>query len=149
MDNDSTISKSIEDQYLIHGKINNNIPIIVHLQGGAYPQFLLEIQGEKGVIRLYQNQSIGHPQYGGMNVSIANYDSTHHIFSSQNSDFTVLMEDNKEAPFTNVFRAHQSFAKDIQWNTNETPDFHDASYLHRLISAIEVSAETGEKIDNI
>jgi hypothetical protein len=60
------------------------------------------------------------------------------------------MEDNKEAPFTNVFRAHQSFAKDIRLNTNETPDFHDASYLHRLITAIEeVSAETGEKIDNI
>jgi predicted dehydrogenase len=149
MDNDRTINKNIEDQYLIHGKINNNIPISVHLQGGAYPQFLLEIQGEKGVIRLYQNQSIGHPQYGGMSVSIAKYDSTQTIVSSRPGDFTVLMEDNKKMPFTNVCRAHQSFAKDIQWNTNETPNFHDAFDLHRLIMAIEVSAETGEKIDNI
>lgn len=146
LDNDSTINKNIEDQYLISGKINNYIPIVVHLQGGAYPQFFLEIQGERGIIRLYQNQSIGHPQYGGLSVSLAKYDSTQTITTSQNSDFTVLMEDNKEVPFTNVCRAHQSFAKDILLNTNEAPDFHYASYLHRLITAIEVSAETGEKI---
>lgn len=149
LDHDRTINKNIEDQYLINGKINHHIPIVVHLQGGAYPQFLLEIQGEKGIIRLYQNQSIGHPQYGGMSVSIAKYDSTQTIVTSKPGDFTVLMEDHKKAPFTNVCRAHQSFAKDILWNTNETPDFHDAFALHRLIAAIEVSAETGEKMSTI
>ncbi|MCJ8012175.1 Gfo/Idh/MocA family oxidoreductase [Paenibacillus sp. KQZ6P-2] len=147
LDNDRTINKNIEDQYMINGKINNDIPIVVHLQGGAYPQFLLEIQGEKGIIRLYQNQSIGHPQYGGMSVSIAKYDSTQTIVTSQPSDFTVLMVDNTKVPFTNVFRAHQSFAKDILLNSNETPDFHDAFDLHRLIAAIEASAETGERIN--
>lgn len=149
IEQDRTIDKNIEDQYLVHGKINDNIPIVVHLQGGAYPQFMLEIQGEKGIIRLYQNRSIGHPQYGGLSVSIVKYDSTQSITTSHINDFTVLMEDTKEFPITNVSRAHQSFAKDILLDQNETPDFHYAVYLHRLITAIEVSARTGERVRSI
>ncbi|UHA75144.1 Gfo/Idh/MocA family protein [Paenibacillus sp. 481] len=149
VDHDQIMNKNIEDQYVIQGKINDHIPIAIHLQGGAYPQFLLEIQGEQGVIRLYQNRSIGHPQYGGLSVSLLKYDSTQTIISSQPDDFNLLMEDSKEAPLTNVYRAHQSFASDILWDQHETPDFHYASYLHRLITAIELAAQTGERIHTI
>jgi predicted dehydrogenase len=148
-DQDHTINKNIEDQYLIQGNINRDIPISIHLQGGAYPQFMLEIQGERGIIRLYQNRSIGHPQYGGLSISLAKYDSTRSIITSQTNDFAVIMEDTKESPFTNVFRAHQTFAKDILLNNKETPDFHYAAYLHRLITAIELSAETGKRVHSI
>ncbi|MDR0268091.1 Gfo/Idh/MocA family oxidoreductase [Paenibacillus sp.] len=148
-DQDRSINKNIEDQYLIQGKINSGIPISIHLQGGSYPQFMLEIQGERGIIRLYQNRSIGHPQYGGMSVSIAKYDSSAAITTSQNNDFTVVMEDTKEFPLANVYRAHQSFAEDILTDSHQTPDFHNAAYLHRLISAIEESARTGERIRQI
>ncbi|MBE9914517.1 Gfo/Idh/MocA family oxidoreductase [Paenibacillus donghaensis] len=148
-DRDRTIDKNIEDQYLIQGKINSDLPISIHLQGGAYPQFMLEIQGERGIIRLYQNRSIGHPQYGGLSVSMAKYDSSGAIITSQNHDFTVVMEDTKEFPLTNVYRAHQSFAEDILTGGHQTPDFHYAAYLHRLIGAIEESARTGERIRQI
>jgi len=144
INHDGTTGKNTEDQYLIQGKINGTIPIAIHLQGGAYPQFLLEVQGEQGVIRLSQPQSIGHPQYGGLSVSLAIYESSQTIAFSQPCDFTVVMEDKKKAPFTNVFRAHQSFAKDILCDTKETPDFYDALDLHRLIAAIEESASAGD-----
>ncbi|GIP24370.1 Gfo/Idh/MocA family protein [Paenibacillus sp. J22TS3] len=146
IESDAKIEKNTADQYLIQGKLNANIPIAVHLQGGAYPQFLLEIQGEHGVIRLGQNQSIGHPQYGRLHVSVAKYNSSQSIATSQPDDFIVVKEDQEKSPFTNVFRAHQSFAKDILTGTAGTPDFYSALALHRLIDAIEISARTGEKV---
>ncbi|NWL86172.1 dehydrogenase [Paenibacillus sp. 79R4] len=147
-DQSRTIAKNIEDQYIIQGKINREIPVSVHLQGGAYPQFILEVQGEQGIIRLYQNRSIGHPQYGGLSVSLVKYESSQAIASSRPDDFTLVMEDTKEFPLTNVARAHQSFAEDILSNSDnpKTPDFHYAAYLHRLIRAIEESARTGKRI---
>ncbi|MCM3041575.1 Gfo/Idh/MocA family oxidoreductase [Paenibacillus motobuensis] len=147
-DQGRTINKNIEDQYIIQGKINLEIPVSIHLQGGAYPQFILEVQGELGIIRLYQNRSIGHPQYGGLSVSLVKYDSSQAIASSQHDDFTLVMEDMKEFPLTNVARAHQSFAEDILSNSDnpKTPDFHYAAYLHQLIRAIEESARTGRRM---
>lgn len=150
-DQSHTIHKNIEDQYIIQGKINREIPVSIHLQGGAYPQFILEIQGEQGIIRLYQNCSIGHPQYGGLSISLVKYNSSQAITTSQQDDFIVVMEDTKEFPLTNVARAHHSFAEDILSNPDypKTPDFHYAAYLHRLINAIEESAQTGRRIDLI
>ncbi|GGG11228.1 Gfo/Idh/MocA family protein [Paenibacillus aceti] len=147
-DQECSIHKNIEDQYLIQGKINLHIPISIHLQGGAYPQFRLEIQGERGVIQLVQNRSIGHPQYGGLSLSLVKYDSSQSIATSQPDDFKVVMEDRKEFPLTNVLRAHQSFASEILSNVDspKTPDFHYAAYLHQLIAAIEESARTGVRI---
>ncbi|AWB42971.1 dehydrogenase [Paenibacillus sp. CAA11] len=145
-DHDGTVDKNTEDQYLIQGKIKGYLPISVHLQGGAYPEFCLEIQGECGVIRLTQPKSIGHPQYGGLRVALAKYDSSQSIASSKPDDFIVVKEDESKAPFTNVYRAHQSFAKDILCHTRETPDFYEAWKLHQLITAIERSAITGEKV---
>lgn len=149
IDQGGTVDKNTEDQYLIQGKVNGGIPISVHLQGGAYPQFLLEVQGEQGMIRLYQPQSAGHPQYGGLRVSMAKYAPTQPITTSHPGDFSVVLEDKTKTPFTNVFRAHQAFAQDILMGSHDTPDFYDALALHRLIHAIQQAAHTGERIREI
>ncbi|MNT85972.1 hypothetical protein D3C72_2262070 [compost metagenome] len=79
-------------------------------------------------------------------MSVAKYSSSQSIATSQPDDFIVVQEDQEKSPYTNVLRAHQSFAGDILVGTTETPDFYNALELHQLINAIETSARTGKKL---
>ncbi|RBN37763.1 dehydrogenase, partial [Priestia megaterium] len=68
-----TIPKDTADQILIQGTLIDDISASVHIQGGVYPAFQLEIRGEKGVFRLTQNHSSGHVQFGDLKVEKVKY----------------------------------------------------------------------------
>ncbi|MEY9977263.1 hypothetical protein [Lysinibacillus sp. RC79] len=47
-----TTEKNTADQILINGTLVDGTSASVHIQGGVYPAFQLEIRGEKGAFRL-------------------------------------------------------------------------------------------------
>lgn len=58
------VPKDTADQIFIQGILANDVPVSVHIQGGNQPEFVLEIQGERGIFRLIQDQPVGHVQFG-------------------------------------------------------------------------------------
>src|SRR5207344_3303058 len=50
------------------------------------------------------------------------------------------------APAYNVGRAYAAFAADMDNGTHTVPDFADAVRRHEVITAIESSAATGERV---
>ncbi|KAF6615273.1 putative dehydrogenase [Paenibacillus jamilae] len=149
------ISKDTADQILIHGLMENGAPTSVHIQGGVNSKFELEIQGKKGILRLSQNPSLGHIQFGNLTLEKLIYDPSNEQSHAPNGDFETIsiahepdstLDFPKEGVTLNVAKAHHVFARDILTDTRLAPDFNHALKLHQLLDRIEESAATGKKI---
>ncbi|QPQ30837.1 Gfo/Idh/MocA family protein [Lysinibacillus sp. JNUCC 51] len=138
--------KNTADQILIQGTLINGTSASVHIQGGVYPAFQLEIRGEKGAYRLTQKNSYGHVQFG--NLIIEKMIHPNNLFNSKD----VLYEEIKipselnNGPISYVDQAYTMLAKDIVGCTKQIPDFNDAVKLHQLLDAVRKSAKTGKRI---
>ncbi len=144
-----TIAKNTADQIVVNGTLASGASASVHIQGGVYPGFCLEIQGEKGAFRLSQQRSLGHVQFGGLTLEKMAYPdgsalltSTGHIRWQH-----VRQSAEKDAhPAGYVEKAYRVLAKDILENERNIPDFDDAVKLHMLLDAVRKSAETGQTV---
>ncbi|GIN78562.1 scyllo-inositol 2-dehydrogenase (NADP(+)) [Bacillus paralicheniformis] len=140
------IPKNTADQILIQGTLVNGASASVHIQGGVYPAFQLEIRGEKGVLRLTQHHSSGHVQFG--NLKVKKITHPHNLLNAED----VYSEEVKISPVKDhgargyVETAYTILAEDIFEHKNQIPNFHDAVKLHRLLDAIRKSAKTGKKV---
>ncbi|MED4287005.1 Gfo/Idh/MocA family oxidoreductase [Priestia megaterium] len=141
-----TIPKDTADQILIQGTLIDGISASVHIQGGVYPAFQLEIRGEKGVFRLTQNHSSGHVQFGNLKLEKVRYPT--YSLSTESVYFKDIkvssIKDNNPKDY--VEKAYNVLANDIFKHKNQTPNFNDAVKLHQLLDAVRTSAENGEKI---
>ncbi|WP_090736875.1 Gfo/Idh/MocA family protein [Paenibacillus sp. Mc5Re-14] len=149
------IAKDTADQILIHGLLEKGTPVSVHIQGGVNSKFELEIQGKKGSLRLSQNPSLGHVQFGNLTLEKLVYDQGSHQSYIPNGFFEPIriaaepdgcLDFPKEGVTLNVAKAHHVFAEDILTSTRLAPDFNHALNLHQLLDRIEESAATGKKI---
>ncbi|MET3211532.1 UNVERIFIED_CONTAM: putative dehydrogenase [Paenibacillus sp. PvR008] len=149
------IPKDTPDQILIQGSLEKGATVSVHIQGGVNPKFELEIQGKKGVLRLTQNPSLGHVQFGNLMLEKLVYDPNSKQSHAPNGDFEPINiapepdsgpDFSKEGVTLNVAKAHDVFAGDILMDTHLAPDFTHAVKLHQLLDRIEESAATGRKI---
>lgn len=142
------VEKDTADQIMIQGTLNQGASVSVHIQGGTYPDFRMEIHGEKGVFRLKQHHSVGHVQFGNLLVQQKLYSSIHFVANSDDSQFETIYgaEDPAQSPMLDVWKAHDLLAKDIHDGTFITPNFHDAVRLHRLLESIRAAAVTGKKL---
>ncbi|MGG3643312.1 Gfo/Idh/MocA family protein [Bacillus gobiensis] len=144
-----TTAKTTADQIAIHGTLIDGITASVHIQGGVYPEFHLEVRGEKGVFRLKQSNSVGHVQFGNLTVekiTHPNYSSLHSEIDHAFSEEIRISSEKDRYPAGYVERAYHRFAQDIAENKRQMPNFNDAVKLHQLLDAIQNSAETGKKI---
>lgn len=140
-----SIEKNTADQILIQGTLVNDISASVHIQGGVYPAFQLEIRGEKGAFRLTQKNSYGHVQFG--NLIIEKMIHPNNLFNAKD----ILMEEVKISQQNNdaisyVNQAYTMLAKDIVESRKHIPDFNDAVKLHRLLDVVRKSTKTGKRI---
>ncbi|MBP1309719.1 MULTISPECIES: Gfo/Idh/MocA family protein [unclassified Paenibacillus] len=149
------ISKDTADQILIHGLLDKGAPISVHIQGGVNSKFEIEIQGKKGILRLTQNPSLGHVQFGNLTLEKLAYDPSSTQSHGPNGAFEQIsvtaepddgLDFPKQGVTLNVAKAHHVFAEDILTGTRLAPDFNHALKLHQLLDRIEESAATGKKI---
>ncbi|MEN1938233.1 Gfo/Idh/MocA family oxidoreductase [Paenibacillus sp. 102] len=140
------IPKNTADQILIQGTLVDGASASVHIQGGVYPAFQLEIRGEKGVFRLTQNNSSGHVQFGNLKIEKITHPNyllnTKDVYSEEVKISSI--KDNGARDY--VANAYTIFAKDIFENRRQIPNFNDAVKLHHLLDAVRKSAETGKKI---
>ncbi|BFH67568.1 oxidoreductase [Paenibacillus dendritiformis] len=145
------VAKDTADQIMVQGTLLNGASVSVHIQGGAYPAFLMEIQGEKGIIRLKQHRSFGHVQFGNLEVQQALYGSSMSLGAADESHFRTVHggREQPESPMGNVSKAHELLAGDIQNGTFHSPDFHDAVRLHQLLESIRRAAVTGHRQKHI
>lgn len=149
------ISKDTADQILIHGLLEKGAPISVHIQGGVNSKFEIEIQGKRGILRLTQNPSLGHVQFGNLTLEKLAYDPSSTQSHGPNGAFEQIsvtaepdggLDFPKQGVTLNVAKAHHVFAEDILTGTRLAPDFNHALKLHQLLDRIEESAATGKKI---
>ncbi|MMZ65532.1 hypothetical protein D1872_279420 [compost metagenome] len=106
-------------------------------------------------MRLTQNPSLGHVQFGNLTLEKLVYDPSSTQSHGPNGSFeqiSITREPNTSLDFPkqgvtlNVAKAHYVFAEDILTHTRLAPDFNHALKLHQLLDRIEESAATGKKI---
>ncbi|MEK3742456.1 Gfo/Idh/MocA family oxidoreductase [Brevibacillus sp. FSL K6-0770] len=141
------IAKDTADQIMVQGVLKSGASAFVHIQAGTYPAFELEIQGELGVIRIVQHNSVGHVQFGNLEAHMTAYSSASRVAASNPDHFVSVAKDAAEGEAVRqyVASAHEAFAKDIQTGTFTVPDFFEALHLHRLLDAIRLAAATGSR----
>lgn len=142
------VEKDTADQIMIQGTLERGTSVSVHVQGGTYPGFRMEIQGEKGVIRLKQRHSVGHVQFGNLLVQQKRYASSHLVAHGDDDGFETIYGEGEQlhSPMLDVLKAHELLARDMIDGTFASPDFHDAVQLHKLLESVRTAAATGCKI---
>ncbi len=119
--NRSYDTKRYSGPILIQGTLIDDISASVHIQGGVYPAFQLEIRGEKGVFRLTQNHSSSHVQFGDLKVEKVKYPT--YLLSAKGVYFEEInvssVKDNNPKGY--VEKAYNMLAKDIFENRGQIP----------------------------
>jgi predicted dehydrogenase len=142
------IVKTAADQVAVIGKLTSGAVASVHVReavaGGT--GFLWEINGSEGTLRITADAaypeifpltiagSQGHNELAEVRVPAR--------LAGKWPSLAALAG----APAYNVGRVYAAFAADIAAGTNTVPDFADAVRRHQLITAIEQSASSGERV---
>jgi len=131
------------DQVLFHGTLEGGTPISVHYRGGM-PKgtgLLIEINGTEGDLQI--TGPGGHAQLVEMELAGAR---------AQEPSLTRLEIPRRYAEGLdpgaaagNVARLYKALAADLADGGNRAPDFAQAVVRHRMLEAIERSAETGRR----
>ena len=139
-DIEKTIPKTSEDQVLIHGLLENDIPISIHYRGGVSKgtSFLWEINGTEGTILVTGDN--GNAQIVQLKmVGIKNDQSEHVKIEVDEEDLKGWPE---FAGARNVAHIYKLIAEDIRTGSRNAPTFKDALELHELVEQIEKSAQS-------
>jgi predicted dehydrogenase len=142
------IVKTAADQIAVIGTLTSGATASIHVReavaGGT--GFLWEINGTDGTLRITADAAVpgiypltvagahGQNQPAQLAVPVALTQKWPALTSLQGT------------PAYNVGRAYAAFAADIDNGTHTVPDFADAVRRHELITAIERSAASGERV---
>jgi predicted dehydrogenase len=132
------------DQVLVSGVLANGAPVSIHYRGGMPRDgngLVWEINGTRGDVRILA--PFGHVQLVPLRLEAA---------LGEESTFTRVeppeapadIPDNPAAG--NVARLYARMADDLRDGTRTAPGFDDAVSIHRILAAIERSAEDGDRV---
>jgi predicted dehydrogenase len=142
------IVKTAADQIAVIGTLTSGATASIHVReavaGGI--GFLWEINGTDGTLRITADAA--HPQIFPLTVTGAHGRSEPAALAvppalTQKWPALTSLEG---TPAYNVGRAYAAFAADIDNGTHTVPDFADAVRRHELITAIERSAASGQRM---
>jgi predicted dehydrogenase len=132
---------SAPDQLLVSGVFASGVPISVHYRGGTARDgngLFWETNGTKGDIRV--TGVSGHPQMEALSLSgVQDGETAFRPLEFPASYRTGWPEDPVPG---NVARLYSRMAQDMREGTRTAPSFDDAVAVHRVIAAIEQSAES-------
>lgn len=139
---DDCIPTDAPDHIVVAGRLANGAPLAITYIGGTPPGdegFIWDIRGERGDLRI-----TGPHGY----AQIAPF----RIWERLGPDTRLREISPAPDPLQalglvpgNVARIYQRFASDLRHGTRTAPSFEDAVALHRVLHAIEQSAETGNR----
>ena len=142
------ITKTAADQIALIGTLTSGATASIHIReavaGGT--GFLWEINGTDGTLRITADAAL--PEIYPLTVAGARGREEPAKLSvpaalTQKWPALASLEG---APAFNVGRAYAAFADDIVNGTHSVPDFADAVRRHEVITAIERSAASGERV---
>jgi predicted dehydrogenase len=135
---------SAPDQVLVSGVLVSGAPVAIHYRGGMSREgdgFLWEINGTEGDIRV--TGPFGHAQFVPLVLKGARGDEK--TFQPLEVPASYRFGFPENAMPGNVARNYAKMAQDLSEGRHTAPSFDDAVAIHRIISAIEKSAEDGQR----
>src|SRR5206468_12977079 len=130
------------DQVAVSGLLEGGTAFSIHYRGGVSrgTNLLWEINGSEGDLQL--TASGGQAQIWELDVRGGR--------GAQSSLETLPVPEQyrwapPQGPGTNVAQAYARFARDYREGTDFCPTFEDAVRRHRMLSAIETAAATGQR----
>ena len=141
---DATIPADAADHIVVAGRLANGAPLAITYVGGTPPNddgFIWDIRGTQGDLRITGPH--GYAQIAALR-----------IWERRATDTRLrevpLEPDPLEAIGLiagNVARIYQRVARDLRYGTQTAPTFDDAVALHRVLHAIEKSADDGVRVE--
>jgi predicted dehydrogenase len=141
-DTGETLPMSAPDQVLVSGLLASGAPVSIHYRGGMPRDsdgLFWEISGTKGDIRV--SGSRGHTQLVQLSLKGAQGDEMAFRPLEVPASYRAGWPD--DVVPGNVARIYARMARDLREGTRTAPSFEDAVAVHRVIAAIETSAENG------
>jgi predicted dehydrogenase len=135
---------SAPDQVLVSGVLVSGAPVAIHYRGGMSREgdgLLWEINGTEGDIRV--TGPFGHAQLVPLVLKGARGDEK--TFQPLEVPASYRFGFPENAMPGNVARNYAKMAQDLSEGTHTAPSFDDAVAIHRIIAAIEKSAEDGQR----
>jgi predicted dehydrogenase len=136
---------SAPDEVLVSGLMASGAPLSIHYRGGASRDeqgFLWEIHGTRGDIRV--TGPSGQTQM--VQLSLSGSREQEKVFAPLNVPESDHLWTLREVGPRNVARVYACMASDLRNGSRLAPSFDDALKIHRIIAAIEKSAESGTRI---
>lgn len=143
-DTRETLPVSAPDQVLVSGVLASGAPISIHYRGGMPREgdgLFWEINGTKGDIRV--TGPFGHAQLVPLLLTGARGEEK--IFQPLEVPVSYRSGFPENVIAGNVARNYAKMAQDLREGTRSAPNFDDAVAIHRVIEAIEKSAEDGQR----
>jgi len=141
---DEQLPVDAPDQVLVSGLLANGAPVSIHYRGGMPRDgngMMWEINGTKGDVRILA--PFGHVQLVQLRLEAA---------LGEDATFTQIKPPEELANLSdnpavgNVARVYARIANDLRDGTRTAPTFDDAVAIHHLLTAIERSAEGGDRV---
>src|SRR5258708_13865859 len=142
-DTGEKLPMSAPDQVLVSGVLVSGAPVAIHYRGGMSREgdgLLWEINGTEGDIRV--TGPFGHAQLVPLVLKGARADEK--TFQPLEVPASYRFGFPENAVPGNVARNYAKMAQDLSEGTQTAPSFDDAVAIHRIIAAIEKSAEDGQ-----
>jgi predicted dehydrogenase len=145
IDTGETLPATAPDQVLVHGVFASGVPLSIHYRGGASRDgdgLFWDILGTAGEIRV--SGPSGHTQM----VQLALKGAWGEEKAFKPLEVPVSYREGWPAgpEAGNVARVYAKMAADLRDGTRTAPSFDDAVAVHRIIAAIEGSAENGHRV---
>jgi len=144
VDSGEVLPVTAPDQVLVSGAFASGVPLSIHYRGGPSRDgqgLFWEIHGTEGDIRV--SGSSGHAQMVRLSLSGAHGDEkTFRPLEVPTSYSSGWPGDTEPG---NVARVYAAMARDLREGMRTAPRFEDAVAVHRIIAAIERSAESGNR----
>lgn len=140
------IQKTTDDQILVTGKLTNGAAASIHIQGGVKHQtgVTIEIFGDQGTIVLHAPMTIQFGSHDLLGASSADAELQELTIPDTYYSAPDSLQDDS-GMVLNIAQVYRAFAQDIQEGTSLVSNFADAVKVHKLIDAIQKSAQTGER----
>jgi predicted dehydrogenase len=145
-DTGERLPMSAPDQVLVSGVLASGAPVSIHYRGGMPRDgegLLWEINGTEGDIRVAG--PTGHAQMVPLVLKAARQDEK--TFQAVEIPASFRAGFPEDVVPGNVARIYAKMAQDLTAGTRTAPSFDDAVAIHRIIAAIEKSAEDGQRVD--
>jgi predicted dehydrogenase len=141
----ATLPMTAEDQVAFSGRLEGGAIVAVHYRSGSVrgTNLLWEITGTDGELQITSYG--GHAQMFELALSGASGDAQTLSPMPVPAQYRWSPPGLPE-PAVNVAQAYVRFASDLRNGTRTCPDFEDAVKRHKMVDAIERSAEMGQRI---